>query len=114
MNVHRVLTRGLAVAALLSLAACGDDDEATPTVPDTVDAGSSDASAAEPPTVESASALVVDESEADAEAAVTAEGWSFRVVRRDGEDLAATMDFQPDRVNVDVEDGTVVAVTSIG
>ncbi|MET0579747.1 MAG: hypothetical protein ABW122_13895 [Ilumatobacteraceae bacterium] len=112
MNTTRVLARCLPLAALLTVAACGDDDT-TSTVPDTA-AVSSAAPATEVPTVESASALVVDKSEADAQAAVEAAGWSFRVVRRDGEDLMATMDLQPERVNVDVEDGTVVAVTSIG
>ncbi|MET0459037.1 MAG: hypothetical protein ABW195_07300 [Ilumatobacteraceae bacterium] len=113
MNTTRVLARCLPLAALLTVAACGDDDT-TSTVPDTAAAVSSAAPATEVPTVESASALVVDKSEADAQAAVEAAGWSFRVVRRDGEDLMATMDLQPERVNVEVEDGTVVAVTSIG
>jgi hypothetical protein len=59
------------------------------------------------------SALVgVDE----AEAAKVAEGlgWTLRVVERDGEQLAVTMDFSPSRVNVAVEAGVVVSVQSFG
>ena len=38
----------------------------------------------------------------------------MRVVRLDGEDLAATMDYSPTRVNVAVEGGVVTEVISIG
>jgi hypothetical protein len=40
--------------------------------------------------------------------------WTVRVVRKDGVDLAATADFQPQRVNVVVENGTVTEVQGIG
>jgi len=114
MNATRILTCSVAVAAVLSLAACGDDDVATDTVPEMVDTGASDAAQTDLPTVESASALLINMSEADAEAATTAEGWILRVARRDGEELAGTMDLQPERVNVEVTNGMVTAVTSIG
>jgi len=39
------------------------------------------------------------------------EGHIVRVISRDGEGLAATMDYRPDRRNLDVIDGVVVAVT---
>ena len=40
-----------------------------------------------------------------------AEGCRFRVVERDGEQLAITMDLRPDRVNAVLRDGVVVAVS---
>ena len=41
-------------------------------------------------------------------------GWTLRVVRVDGEDLAVTEDWSPTRVNVATEAGVVVAVVNIG
>jgi hypothetical protein len=41
-------------------------------------------------------------------------GWILRVVRRDGEDLPATLDLRPNRVNVEVTDGEVTAIVNIG
>ena len=53
-------------------------------------------------------------SEAEAQDAAEAEGWTLRVARRDGEDLAVTEDFSPTRVNVAVADGTVVQILWLG
>lgn len=66
------------------------------------------------PTEESASALLVGKSEDDAQAAADDAGWGFRVARRDGEDLALTMDLREDRVNVEITDDVVSAIVSIG
>ena len=52
--------------------------------------------------------------EDEATAAAEACGWILRVVRRDGEDLPATLDFRPNRVNVEVTDGEVTAIVSTG
>ncbi|MEZ5247773.1 MAG: hypothetical protein R2713_00705 [Ilumatobacteraceae bacterium] len=41
-------------------------------------------------------------------------GWSVRVARQDGEDLALTMDFLPSRLNVAVEAGVITEVLSVG
>ncbi|MGH9134462.1 MAG: hypothetical protein ACRDZZ_11030 [Ilumatobacteraceae bacterium] len=41
-------------------------------------------------------------------------GYTTRVARQDGEDLALTMDYSPSRVNVAVEADIVVAIVSIG
>jgi hypothetical protein len=41
-------------------------------------------------------------------------GFSTRVIKLDGEDLAVTMDFRTDRINVEVKGDTVVAVQSVG
>jgi hypothetical protein len=48
---------------------------------------------------------------AQAEAATTEAGYVFRVVSVDGEAGPVTMDYREDRINVDVEDDTVVRVT---
>jgi len=66
------------------------------------------------PTEESAGDVLVGLTEDDATTAAEGHGWAFRVARRDGEDLPLTMDFRPDRVNVEVTDGEVTAVVSIG
>lgn len=57
---------------------------------------------------------VVGESLADAEEAAAEEGCSVREVERDGESLAATQDFRPDRINVATEDGHVTAIVDLG
>jgi hypothetical protein len=173
MHTRRNLPALLAVAAVISLAACGDDDEeptATELTPATVAAAATEpmAAATEPadtaepmaettepaattePMAETtepaatteptpiatgpvmsmpegslpldeipglqmaAEELLVGQTESGAEQAATAEGWGFRVVRRDGENLPMTMDYRPDRVNVAVEDDVVTEIVSIG
>jgi hypothetical protein len=54
--------------------------------------------------------LSVDEATKVAEGS----GWSVRVARQDGEDLALTMDFLPSRLNVAVEAGVITEVLSVG
>ncbi len=53
---------------------------------------------------------------AEAEAAKVADenGWTLRVVQRDGENLIVTEDYSATRVNVAVEAGVISAVVSIG
>lgn len=161
MHTRRSLPALLAVTAVVSLAACGDDDEeptATELAPATVAAAATEPMAettepavttepmpehtelmpvaTEPRPVATgpvmsmpegslpldevpglqvaAEELLVGQTESGAEQAATAEGWGFRVVRRDGEDLPMTMDYRPDRVNVAVEDGVVTEIVSIG
>ena len=58
--------------------------------------------------------MLVGLTEEEATAEAEERGWILRVVRRDGEDLAVTMDFRPNRVNVEVTDGEVTAVLSTG
>lgn len=58
--------------------------------------------------------VLVGRSLSEAEAEASERGWSVRVVRLDGEDLAATDDFSPTRVNVATEDDMVTEVLSIG
>lgn len=49
----------------------------------------------------------------EAEAAAVAEdlGLTVRVVERDGESFPATMDYNPERVNLSIEDGLVTKAT---
>jgi hypothetical protein len=100
---------------------------ATEPVPDTAPAGS-DVPATEPPATtpdttpdptepgvvlptdaDAASIVGLDESEA--QQLVEERGWVFRVVQRDGVDLAVTMDYREDRLNAQVADGVVIAAT---
>lgn len=49
----------------------------------------------------------------EAEKAAVAKGCDLRVVERDGEPLAVTQDFRPDRVNVVVKDGDVTRIDGL-
>ena len=93
------------MATTLAISACGDDDS------------SDDAAAEETVAVDVPD--VIGDSVEDATATLEEAGMTLRVVRRDGEDLPATLDFVENRVNVAVEtqdDGTevVTEVVSIG
>ena len=50
------------------------------------------------------------------QASVTAKdhGCEVRVVEEDGEEFAVTLDFNPDRINVAVEDGAITKIVSLG
>lgn len=91
----------MVAAMALTAVACGDDDSSSD------DTTSEVTSAVDIPDV-------IGESVEDATATLEDAGLTMRVVRRDGEDLMATMDFVENRVNVAVEtqDGTEV-VTEI-
>ena len=89
------------------------DGAGTTDAPDTTDADNTSEPAVEP-TVESATDVVVGSTLADATEAAEEQGWILRVTREDGEDLPATMDLRPNRVNVEVTDGAVIAVLNIG
>ncbi len=103
--------RALLAAAVVVLAvtapACGSDDDQSTT---------SDSSTTASVSVDVPD--IVGESVAEATATLADAGLTLRVLRRDGEDLPGTMDFDESRVNVAVEtkDGTevVTAVISNG
>jgi hypothetical protein len=57
---------------------------------------------------------IVGRSVDEAATVLDAEGLTLRVVIEDGEALAVTEDFSTSRVNVEVADGVVVAVVSVG
>ncbi|MFZ9780104.1 MAG: hypothetical protein ACO3EM_08050, partial [Ilumatobacteraceae bacterium] len=48
--------------------------------------------------------------EADAQRCAEELGWAFRVGRRDGESFALTMDYSPQRVNVEIDDDVVTLI----
>lgn len=103
----RTLVETTVLALAIMVSACSDDD----------DSSSADTTTAE--TLDIDIPDVVGESVEDATATLEGAGLTLRVVRRDGEDLATTMDFVETRVNVAVEtqdDGTevVTEVVSTG
>jgi hypothetical protein len=126
----------LALAVLLVpllIAGCGDDEEkgaagsadapASTTLPDGGDATVPDLPRNEDPSGVQCTAPpkgvfdateIVGESLQGAERAAQAEGCSVREVERDGESLAVTEDFRPDRVNVATENGEVTRIVSLG
>ena len=57
---------------------------------------------------------IVGKSESAATRAAEEQGCSVRVVERDGRALAVTEDVRPDRINVAVEDETVIEILSLG
>lgn len=118
-------------ALLLALAGCGDDSEQTtgggvtgtsaepgqgePTIPELP--RNDDPAAVVctgPPRGTFDATAIVGDSVADAKGAAAEQGCSVRVAMRDGEGLALTQDFRPDRVNVAVEDGEVTEIIDIG
>lgn len=72
------------------------------------------ASDAEIAPVDDTGSALVGLCEADAAAAAEAAGFTQRVVRLDGADLPATMDYNPSRFNVAVDQGVVTEIISIG
>lgn len=114
--VLKACTLAVTAALALTLGGCGDDP--------TLDA----APTAELPSTPSVRWCPAEEGdkgfdtkrivglpEAEAEKLAAAEGdCTVRVIVRDGESLPATMDFNPSRINVEVEDGKVTAIVSLG
>lgn len=119
-------------AATTETESTAPDETATPATTDAVDttsgagttAGSGTSADAETApadtalstemTVEEAEEALVGLSEQDAADVADDRGWTIRVVVLDGEDRPMTMDFRPNRVNVEVADGEVVAIVSTG
>jgi ABC-type glycerol-3-phosphate transport system substrate-binding protein len=89
----RVLVVGMVMAMTLGISACGSDDSADDAA---TDEAATDTIAAGVPDV-------VGDSVEDATATLEAAGYTLRVVKRDGEDLAVTADFVENRVNVAVQ-----------
>ncbi len=54
--------------------------------------------------------LLIGMVEADAEACAIELGWQWRVGERDGEFYALTMDYRPDRVTVQIQEGIIYLV----
>lgn len=86
----------IAVAMSLGISACDDDSSNDTAVEESIPSDVPD---------------VVGDSVDVATATLEAAGFTLRIVRRDGEELPATMDFVEERINVAVEtqdDGTEV------
>jgi hypothetical protein len=114
----RVRRKGIAVVAALSLtlfaAACGgdDDDDDSAASTETTAATSSETTTASgdvttPAEFEDYIGLTEEEATAKAEA----DGKVSRVVSRNGEDLAVTMDYNAERLNFTIVDDKVTLVT---
>jgi Flp pilus assembly protein TadD len=95
---------------LASLAACGNDD-GTPAASTTTSSSSTQEPSMTGAGVEQMAASVVGMSEDDAVKAIKDAGYTSRVVERDGEKFAVTMDLQPDRINLTIRDDTVTKAT---
>jgi hypothetical protein len=104
-SAMRTLIVGTVITLALATSACGDDSPSN--------------AAATTTTVNANVPDVVGLSVQEATTKLEAAGFTLRVVRRDGEELASTADFLENRVNVATEtkdDGTevVTAVVNIG
>lgn len=108
-----------AIFAMLALTACGSqspDDAVTSTAIPTPESSSSDMQYEPSPTVIAVSQEVIGMTEE--EAIQTIEGISSeqvtaRVVRRDDENFAVTMDYRINRINLEIDNG-LVTKTFIG
>lgn len=98
------LVAALALGGGVGLAACGNDDGPN---------GTDDTSVVDDVETFDES-LIVGLPYDEATEVAEAEGFELRIAREDGEDLALTMDFIPNRVNVEVEDGIVTQVLNQG
>jgi hypothetical protein len=110
MKRHPLLV--LSVAAVAVLGACGGDDgDANTADPGTADTVSID-DLFDPAPLEQYVGSPLSEFTTQAEAL----GAEVRVVERDGESLAVTMDLRPNRVNVAVEgpDEIVTRIVDVG
>jgi len=124
----------VALVAMLSLAACGSSDEpvasgveSTTTAPVDPDTPVSNVPGTDipddAPTDPLAGSDVLDPAVAEelvgltvAEARTKAVGfgWTVRVVREDGVDLAVTEDYSMSRVNVEVADSEIIRIINFG
>lgn len=64
----------------------------------------------ENPIPDASAAQLVGLTEAVAATCAESEGWSVRVVAKDGEDYMVTADYRADRVNLTIMDGIVTAI----
>ncbi|MGA1312369.1 MAG: hypothetical protein ACO30L_04715 [Ilumatobacteraceae bacterium] len=109
MRRRRFVQRlAVGVMVVVSLVGCSADDAADQT-PASVCPPSDAADIATGITQERAD-LLLGFREADAQRCAEELGWGFRVGRRDGESFALTMDYSPQRVNVEVDDDVVTLI----
>ncbi|GAA4351476.1 hypothetical protein [Angustibacter luteus] len=108
----RIVAAGAVLAGAALLTGCGNGDDGTPAA----SSSSTTQQTAEEPTMDDAKAQqlatsVVGMTEDDAVKAVADAGGTTRVVERDGEKFAVTMDLNPSRINLTVTDGKVTKAT---
>jgi hypothetical protein len=99
---------GAPVASLKPVAPIGVD----PTAPLPGTCTQSETSSICPPDPEAVTRQFVGLTEAQAAAQAAARGWAFRVAERDGEQFQLTADYNPQRLNVAVQSGTVTRAWS--
>jgi hypothetical protein len=103
------------MAVLVTLSGCGGD---SPASPDTSGGAAVEPSARWCPEDAGDRGFATEQllglALPDAERLAGESDCAVRVVERDGEPLAVTMDFSPTRINVAVEDGLVTEVQSLG
>ena len=101
--VALLVAGGLAVGALTALTACGGDD-------DPGRAGSSQGSGKAGKAETGASAYVGLTKQA-ATAKADAAGTTWRITREDDESFPVTLDYNPERLNFEIDDGKVTQAT---
>lgn len=116
---RRISAAAVAVVGAVLLAACSSGSGDTPSQsPTPVDPSVSPASASRPalppPNAENPDSAAVDAalaglSQEQAESAAAAAGYTVRIASVDGEPRALTMDYRFDRINLELESGTVTA-----
>ena len=103
MKVRRWIAAGLVVVALpLSIAACGGDDSKSVK---TDDKGSGSSASAPSPSsyVGLTKKAAIDKADAN--------DVTWRILREDDEQFPATMDYNPERINFEIDNGKVTKAT---
>lgn len=109
----------MAILGVLAMAGCGGDDKKPaagadvkrppePMLCPSVEHG------AKPSTATFDAREILGRSTTDAEALAKENGCTVRIVVEDGEERPQTMDLRSERINVVVQDGTVVELRGIG
>ena len=107
----RRLGPALALLALLLAACATDGGSASGSSAPSAPARASLPAPTDPPNAEAVSAALVGLTQTEAEARAGAAGYTTRIASVDGQPRALTMDYSASRVNLDVADGRVAAVT---
>ncbi len=106
------LTLAAALALAISAGCGGDDATDSSTTSTTSAAGLTCPEGGAEDALETA--MLVGETVDQASATAEDHGCEVRVVVEDGEQLAVTLDFNPDRINVAVAQGTITKIVSLG
>jgi hypothetical protein len=112
-NEVQYVVPALSRAAFRVASACcgGDGGGVVRPLPAPVPLPAQPAPPVEPAVSDADAAALVGLGEAEATKVAESNGWTVRVVARDGESFAVTDDYRLDRVNLTIEDGAVSAAT---